>query len=286
MRTLLKKRALVIQIKNPKDGEELQKLKEETNTFFFEKTNFKFLNEHFGLRPYMIHLLIGYSGKGKSTLSRSIASQTAIKEKIIYYSTEESLDQASKGFPLVNGISVVKNIDFIHEIECCDKYKNFNVDLMEKLISAHLAEFNSKILFFDNPTAGLLAFSQENQFKYQLEIAGMLKRLSARGVTIFCVAHTVADSKRETMLTTDSLKGAKALSSLAEYFYAFYNINYQFEGEDKVFSCINVLKSREHENSGRFYKLNYDFENRTYTHDISIKFNSFLEIFKKRQKLV
>lgn len=261
-------------------GETLQVLHQTNSQFIFPKTNFNFLNDHFGLRPGCIHLLLGETGKGKSTLCRSIAQDYSLSnQKIIYYSAEETLESFSLGLDAKDGIE--ENIFFISEKKLQEKYSNFGADMVLKIIKSQLAEHKSKLLFYDNPTAGRLV----SDLKSQEKLYNGLRAIADSGVALLIPVHTSSNKQRNFLTDPSDVRGSKHISNIADYFYAFYNFNFTFEGEDKIFSAIHTIKSRFHNSGGNFYCMNYDKNLRKYTHDYKIKFDKFLEFWKKRQKL-
>jgi KaiC/GvpD/RAD55 family RecA-like ATPase len=75
------------------DTSNLEELLENNNKTFFSHSRFKFIEKHKGLRPGLMHVLLGTTGSGKTTLSRSILSDICKRDKVLFYSTEETKDQ-------------------------------------------------------------------------------------------------------------------------------------------------------------------------------------------------
>lgn len=77
---------------------------------------FNFIRDHYGLKRGKAHMLLGSSGRGKSTLSRSILFQLASKKKVLLCSSEETMHDTKMLFVKSRFTNkLIDNIKFLHE---------------------------------------------------------------------------------------------------------------------------------------------------------------------------
>jgi len=130
---------------------DLNKMHEETSHVYID-SDFNFLKCHKGLRPGQMHVLIGTSGSGKSTVVRKIILDSAKEHKVLLWLSEESrqdfIAALSKNFPKPD---VAKNIKIISEFDVCKNHNASHEQIFteyEKCVKA----INPSVVFFDNIT--------------------------------------------------------------------------------------------------------------------------------------
>ena len=253
-------------------------IKNETN--LFDSVGFDFLNDHQSLRPGKKHLLIGTTGTGKSTLTRSVAFNIAKQNKIFWYSSEESLEDM-KYAVTKNGISkkVLENIEFRDERQAQKEAGNDSMKFLEWL-AREFIESRSTVLFFDNITTTV--FYEGQKFDKQTEFFNQLSELMVKlNRPIFMIAHTDSKTKdlQSELFTANDIRGQKIIPNKCEYIYAYqlitytqkrkddkFVINFSEMGEKKL-GFVRTLKARLHDSGGNIYKLKYDDKKRSYDKD-------------------
>ena len=124
--------------------------------FQFAETRFHFINDHYGLRPGNIHLLMGTSGKGKSTLARSIMLDVARFHKVFFLTSEEEERDVKDRFHLSKTHpDLVKNITHYRDTDLMTGIEPGDVEGFLSVLSWHMLAADSEILFYDNLTASL-----------------------------------------------------------------------------------------------------------------------------------
>jgi ABC-type Mn2+/Zn2+ transport system ATPase subunit len=81
-----------ISISKQINPENFKQRKEDNETFFYQATSFNFLDDHYGFRPGKVHMFVGPTGGGKSSLVRTILNKMCSSHKILCLTTEESVD--------------------------------------------------------------------------------------------------------------------------------------------------------------------------------------------------
>ena len=124
----------------------IAEIKSEAKKIYF-KSNFSFLNQHNGLRPGAIHVLMGTAGSGKSTFIRSVIGDCLkINPAPVYtWQSEESVRELQFGM-LSQGIDQKTLTKLYVESEL----DNNNAQLNEILNRVKIT--GSKILVIDNIT--------------------------------------------------------------------------------------------------------------------------------------
>ena len=260
------------------------KLKNEV-TFF--DSRFEFLRSGCGLRPGKVHLFLGTTGTGKSTLVRSIQMDCAKQYPILVYSVEEDIDDTEYLIEK-RGVDekVLNNIFFLDESSILKHVKPNDPDALFDHLAKIMIENGCRALFFDNLTT---AFYEGKRPGEQVAFYNGLKAMITRlNVPLVLVAHTkdgVKDSQGELICPSD-IRNSKHPSNRSEYLYIFqrFNIKRHYGKEDLV-AVIRVIKARLHDNASTTYVLGFDSVAREYKNDKLISFDNFNEIFKQRLRL-
>lgn len=270
--------------------EEREELVRKLKTSHFKESVFDFINDHHGLRKGKTHVLMGTSGTGKSTLTRSALLDMARNHKVMLYSTEEDREDTVAMFHLRNvEPAVAKNITFVHETEILKLCKNNVKDLQAwaGYVKMKMMASFSEILFLDNLTTS--CFYDGNPYQDQISFLSELRALrDFLKVPVFVVAHTKKGIKddQQTLLGPDDVRGPQALTNNAEYLYAYQKFITKSKGESEpAYGIVRVLKARGVGNINSIYMLNYDHDRKDYYSDEKISFGEFNKIYKDRQKL-
>jgi SpoVK/Ycf46/Vps4 family AAA+-type ATPase len=278
------------------ENQEKENLIKINKTSYFSVGDFSFLKDHKSLRPGKKHLLLGTSGSGKSTLARSVCNEISKHHKVMWYSSEEDLEdtKTAASFSKTDDV-VLENIEFREESYYLKKYKKdhklFLADLLKDFI-----ENQCEVFFFDNLTTS--AYYEGQDFDKQADFFNTLSDFfKTVKKPIFIIAHTDAKTKdlQKELFDANSIRGQKLPSNKCEYIYAYQVITWDDKQSDngvidlsrgeKKSAFVRVVKSRSHPNGGIVYALNYDSDKRSYAHDRKIDFSNFADIYGKRVKL-
>lgn len=248
-------------------------------------TSFSFLNDHLSLRKGKRHLLIGTTGTGKTTLTRSVIFQLAKGARILWYSTEETLDDMIYMMTKASFDSEHRNkIHFRHETQASKWCDETGQDL-GKYFSHEIAKTKCDVIVFDNlTTSKFYNKTPESDVKFFNSISESVKNLN---IPIIIIAHTangVKDMQAELFSGSD-VRGNKIVSNSSEYIYAYQLITYIVNGQENKQGIIRTIKSRIGGASNSIYTLNYNAKENSYTSDQKVSFETFKNFYDKRVKL-
>jgi adenylate kinase family enzyme len=265
-------------------------------TSYFSVGDFSFLKDHKSLRPGKKHLLLGTPGSGKSTLARSICNEVAKNHKVMWYSSEEDLDDTKTAASFAEQDDLcLDNIFFREEDAYVKKHKGDHMAFLMDLFR-DFTESQCEVLFFDNLTTS--SFYEGKKLDEQKDFFNLMSSFFKEvKKPVFIIAHTDSKTKdlQKELFDANSIRGQKLPSNKCEYIYAYQIISWSDKDEkgcyvdlntsDKKSAFVRVLKSRAHPNGGVVYALNYNPDKRAYGHDRKIDFEKFSEVYKKRIKL-
>jgi len=242
-----------------------------------------FLNAHNGLRRGSVHVLIGTSGGGKSTLVRSIVRD------FLFHPSNQDL-----------GIAILLSE------ETCREYKAqlvFGLESLEPLKrGALLSEEDNQnedfdyfleqssilapdLLIYDNLTTS--RFYEGASIKEQKEMFTKIKTFTKKNnCATVVVAHTRADVNdgMDRLINMNDIRGSKSIPNMAEFFYILQRFK---DGDtDHFYPTIRTVKHRGQELLESMYLLNYDKRFRAYMSDKPLNWAQLVEYHKKRQRLV
>jgi hypothetical protein len=261
-------------------------IEKEVNLFDF--IPFNFINDHKGFKAGKTHVLMGETGKGKSTIVRALITATAKNCKTFLYATEESSEDWKVEFTTNNvSKSIMQKIVFLHEDEILDLGAIEPEEFVEILVKKFI-ESQCGIMFFDNLT--MSAFYDGHAPAKQAKIFRLLKSafLKIKRPVVF-IAHTNSQVNTSIgrMFEPYDIAGSKAPAKGAQFFYIIYRVNYYDSqtGKDGIAVFIRVCKARGHKNQDKIYQLTYDALQQKYTGDKLIDFESFKACYDMRHKL-
>lgn len=265
-------------------AERVARLKE----FELAATRFKFINEHYGLKRGLRHVLLGTQGTGKSTLARSILLDLCKQHRVLLYSSEETQDQLASMFALRGVVdSDLKNLRVVHEKQILERCNGdvHNQTLWEQ--SLRLKIFNSRadVLFFDNITTSEFydCLEPEKQKSLLLKLQRTIERFN---IPVFMVAHTRTGVKddQQALISGDDVRGYRGLTNKAEFVYVYqrFMIPGGSHGADVSMGLVIVRKGRGLSNINSVYALDFDFDRREYFGDRKISLEEFNQAFKSK----
>jgi KaiC/GvpD/RAD55 family RecA-like ATPase len=252
-------------------------------TFKFSKTGFSFLDDHYGLRPGSTHVILGTAGKGKSTLTRSIAKRLIENHKVLLVGTEESKPEVEVQLCLMdfNAYHTEKNLFYIHEREDLEITPSTTMNVADWLakIEGLMDSSGCEIFIYDNITCSFLYEQIGNQ---QPMIFGLKDILKRKGIPAIIVAHTRKGVQASQFFTEDDVRGSAQLALATEFLYAFNFFIQPTGGDEAKTAAIRVMKSRAYRNGGRAYELKFD--GNSYSTDRRIKLHDLEKMASKNSK--
>jgi KaiC/GvpD/RAD55 family RecA-like ATPase len=252
-------------------------------SFKFSKTGFNFLDDHFGLRPGSTHVILGTAGKGKSTLTRSIAKRLIENHKLLLVGTEESKSEVEVQMALMefNQYNTEKNLFYIHEREDLEINPSTTMSVSDWLqkIEGLMDSSGCEIFIYDNITCSFLYEQIGNQ---QPMIFGLKDLLKRKNIPAIIVAHTKKGVQSSHFFSEDDVRGSAQLALATEFLYAFNFFTQSTNGEEAKTASIRIMKSRAYRNTGRAYELKFD--GNSYTGDRRIKLHDLEKLASKNSK--
>lgn len=239
-----------------------------------------FLNSHNGLRRGSMHLVLGTTGGGKSTLMRTLIRDILFRKensKIklgLWLSEEEAKDykqQLSFGVP---SNDVLLNAYVESELAMPNNFMARFTEWIEAM------DFD--VLIFDNVTTSAMYMDQKADA--QAAFAKRMKLLTKKmNCATIIVAHTDAEIHDgiERLININDIRGSKSICNLVEFAY----ILQRFELDKQFFPTIRIVKHRSQELIHSLYSLEYNKVLRSFEKDSAIEFKQFKEIFDGRNKL-
>jgi archaellum biogenesis ATPase FlaH len=234
-------------------------------------SRFKFLNSHYGIRKNSFSVLLGGSGKGKSSIMKAIIADASKSSKVAVYLTEETQEEYE---PMLHWCDPIKeNIYFLEERKLGtgsedDRFLAFKETLLDPEI---------EIVFFDNITTS--RFYQRLQ--QQENFIDRLYEFSKRHKSIFIASHTKKEFKDNghTLITGNETRGTGMLYQKAEYFYCLQSFNVG----NNIFPVMYIDKHRHFQIEQKYFLMGYDMN--AYRFDKPINFDEIKTIYKKRNTL-
>lgn len=259
---------------------------ERLNRQCFYPSQFQALMATRGIRPGMLTGMMGTTGCGKSTLTKSIIAEVADKVIVLVWLSEESVKEYQAGIKkaaILLGLDfnkVLSNLRFIEEKNLDEFYVNDQTDLFE-MFENMIIESECKAVFVDNMSTSNF-YSDEIGIKGQNASSVFFSKITKKlNIALFYVVHTAKriHDNMDRLITKEDIRGSQKLPIMTEYFYTLqkYTIN------DNVFPVLMIQKHRHHEVKKKFYLLGFD--KGAYRFDKQIDFEELNKIFIKRDQL-
>lgn len=252
------------------------------------KSEIDFVIQHNGFRPGCMHVILGPSGGGKSTLSKTLILDSqknlnGLKPLGIWYS-EEGRDEIASHYHKANAADKLfgKNkINFYSETD--NDNPKLSLDDLVKLHYKNLEKImaSSSILFFDNITTSCfydLPYQRVSQF-----VRSFKSLIKKHNIPVVIFAHTDSRIKEGAKALTEQndIRGPKNIVNISEIIY----ILQQFHTGEAIHSTLRIVKSRMKEIKQKIYYLYYDSETSTYHRSQPITFADLKAIYEKRNTL-
>ena len=256
-------------------------------------SDYKFLMEHNGHRPGAIHLYMGVSHGGKSTLIRSLIWDAlrrcpADKKVLVWLSEETEHDfliefiMAGHTLPKDDLITLISKLLIHSEMKWPEFFKRGDIENKNDYMRETFARDDIDIIFYDNITTS--EFYCDNHPSEQSTFVWELKELISNVKTpLILVAHTASEISENTprFISMTDIRGSKTIVNLVQFFY----ILQRFSIEDTYFPTLRILKHRGQTVKDTMYYLYFDKEKNIYNKDKKIDFNSIKEAFRQRNVL-
>lgn len=246
-------------------------------------SQYNFIKAHNGYRKGKMHLAIGPSSGGKSTLTRSLLLDFLLNlephEKVHLHLSEETHEEF-----LIEIGSTGISFDKIKQIKVTSE-QDHNFKSVQDLFVAlddSLRDVSVAGLFFDNITTSFAYMDRKADA--QALVSKKLKELSKKNnIPLILIAHTSGDSTmaNSRLIEMNDIRGGKSIVNLAEFMY----ILQPFFVEDERFNIVRIVKHRGVSLKDPYYKLIYAEKPRMFVCDQAIKFSELKELFKKRNIL-
>lgn len=256
--------------------EEVSNLRKKAETIFC-KTNYRFLREHLGLRPSKIHVLMGTTGSGKSSVMRSIiAEYLKYNPGTIYnWLSEEDANELYEGL-LPYNLTREQMSKCLIESELTRRPGSVDEILERSELSG------AQVLVIDNLTTS--HFYMDKRVSDQSNLITKLKTWALKTQTaIIVVVHTRKDivDNMGRLITENDIRGCASIVNMAHFFYVMQ----RFQIQGSFYQTLRIAKARGYVTNERMFLINYDREMKGYFGDKAIDFQSFKKMFNQRDKL-
>lgn len=246
---------------------------------------FNLLNEHNGWRNGKLHLFIGPTGAGKSTLTRTLLMDSLMgkgKDSSHFVGNWLSEESEDEFITEINEIKIPDSLAcrlFIQS-EQDNSYETIEAWMMA--LKNFVDENKLSILFIDNITTS--QFYMDAKPDVQGRITRALKRLAqVCNIPVVIFAHTSAEvtETHPKLINVENIRGSKNLPNMVEFSYIIQPFYY--EGERHNF--IRIAKHRGQHIKERLFKFYYYERVKIFGKDEHKSFESFKQLFNKREKL-
>jgi energy-coupling factor transporter ATP-binding protein EcfA2 len=245
-------------------------------------SRFAFLNEHLGIRPGCLHGLLGTTGSGKSSLLRSIISDTAEHSKVLVWLSEEQVDDYQLGIIQTNKNVNLSNLLFFEETGL-GQAEYESVDETIDCFCENAIKAQVDVIFLDNLTTSFM-YSDNWGVRGQGKVIERLHDFTIEtGIPIFFAIHTRKDvganSRKE--IVGEDIRGNNQAFQKTQYFYVLQ----RFSTKGGYQTFISIKKNRHHTINQNTFYLNFNRDRNYYDRDKAVSFEAFNKAFKDRDFL-
>jgi RecA-family ATPase len=244
---------------------------------------FWFLQEHRGFRPGKLHVFLGATSSGKSTLIRTIIYHLVDKlqegKTILIWLSEEARVDFVRQLKSIGDLPKenLKRIKIVSEVDSRPRMETH----LETLERFKMAVLGKDMVIIDNITTGRL-YDQEKPQR-QSEVAQMIKEIAVeKNIPVILMAHPTKAKgmSRRRMLQEEDIRGSKTLLNLAEFFYVIQ----QLKSKKNILSTLRIVKSRGIATEHKLYNFKHDKERDTYVSDEKSDYDEFKSWFEKSEQ--
>jgi energy-coupling factor transporter ATP-binding protein EcfA2 len=263
------------------DGEK-EELEIERTTYHFD-TQIEFLKAHCGYRPGLMHVLLGPTSGGKSTLVKTMLFDLVIhlgKRKALLILSEERVKDFYISMTKMPSTLKWGNLRVTTE----DKiYEGSDVEVYLQSISEIVEKENISIVFYDNLTTSkfypIEKLGEQERFVKSLKS----KLCHVYDIPFVIVAHTRAEItvNHNKITGPEDIRGCKTTANLAECLYTLQVIDV----EKHRFQYVKGHKGRGYDYDPGFFFLGYNSKIRCFDRIEKRDFESFRLNFEDRQRL-
>jgi hypothetical protein len=243
-------------------------------------SRFGFLKAHYGVRPGRVSYLLGTTGTGKTSLFKSVISDSLAVASAVVLSTEENALRYMPDIDKAGKRGLLDRVNFVYEKNISPlitkSQKNYLAWIEDMLVSSGV-----KIMFFDNLTTSAL-YAGSGGVAGQEDAVNKLSEMAQRlDVAIFIAMHTrkeITDNMGR-MISGEDVRGTAQSFISADFFYVFQ----RWAIGEKFFPFIQTVKHRGYSTLNKSHLL--EFSNGVYTSDSATDFEKINAIFNMRNQL-
>lgn len=263
------------------NDERIRELNKISDTVF-NKSKFQMFNAHKGLRPGLLHLLIGMPGGGKSTFRNSVVfdftEKNPGKKVFIWLSEEKKIDfekVVARDPELKNAM---RNVYIYSEIE--HRFHGSREAMINNL-SEMVIKSDCDLFLFDNiTTSRMYGGGPDAQSEFCMDIKELFDG-SKSVCLLFAHTSTHVSQGYKSLIDINDIHGSRAVVKLAEYQYILQS----FHHEDTIHTTARIVKHRDQNVKNKMYYFHFDEKKRVYDFDGSMEFEYFKKLYEKQNKL-
>lgn len=268
---------LAYQTDGEKEESEIERM-----TYYFQ-TQIEFLKAHCGYRPGKMHILIGPTSGGKSTLVKTMLLDLVIhlgdRKALLILSEERVKDFHESMSKMPSSLKWLKLF-----VTTEDKiYEGNNMDNYIHELSGIVEKEQIKIVFYDNITTS--KFYPVDKLGDQEKFVKSLKAKLCHvyDLPFVLVAHTRAEVtvNHNKITGPEDIRGCKITANLAECLYTLQVVDV----EKHRFQYVKGHKGRGYDYDPGFFFLGYNSKLRCFDRIEKRDFESFRLNFEDRQRL-
>lgn len=260
---------------------ESAKMKAELATQVQYESGYNFLKKIYGFRRGKIHIILGETGAGKSTLIRSILRDFLVCNagcSVLTWLSEETFDDFEEqiGFHTTLNPAHLERVEVVSEQDMSLKSVH---DWFNRL-KFHIDEQCSDLVILDNLTTSQFYSALNSNPDQQGKIANDLKKLVADlDIPLVIVMHTKKNKgSKSPLISPEDVKGASQIINIAPYFFSLTRLKTDYGRYS--FAKVDKCRGADLPNSLDFFDLRYDNKQRIYHSDVPVSYCDWLELSK------
>jgi len=248
--------------------------KKDNETFYYEASSFKFLDDHYGFRPGKVHMFVGPTGGGKSSLVRTIANKMCRRHKILLLATEEDAADLETTMAYAKEKINHDNFFIVEENGILEITKNNLKDYngYVRQLEWELEIHKPDLFIFDNLTTSKMYAENDDCLSFFTAIKKLLKD---KGIPFIVVAHTASRVHNGDFFEATDIRGNRFCAINSEYLYCLYRFVDECDGHITYANFVYVGKARTHDNINTPYRVWFDKETKQYISDEKYTHESF-----------